>query len=136
MELNIVMFDESKAKFVEIVSKYKSLDRDIESVADYHIVSTARKELARYRIDFEKNCKAIRDEATKFNRSVRDKELEALAEVEPVEEALKSREQKFKLKKEMENRRELLPSRISKLETIGITMSDDDILRMDDKQFD
>lgn len=137
MELNIWKFSEAKLKFSEAVDKYKDLlNIKVENKWDFEIISSWRKELKALRVDFQKFAKDARDEANKFSKSVIEQEKEWLAIIEPVEEALKAKEDEFKERQEIEKRKLLLPLRIEELWKINISMKDEDLLKMDDKTFE
>lgn len=140
--LDIEKFDPTTAELNAVVEKSKgiiAIDLLDDEITKTHlkVVKTARIELRDVRIRVEKAGKALREDATAFNRAVLAKEKELLAIVVPEEKRLASIEAEAEEAILMERRKELLPERLARLESIGDSVTVEvDLLRMDTPTFD
>jgi len=136
MELNIEQFNPTKAELIKLADKYKGLEIvNIEDKAGYLIVDEARKDLKTKRVLIKKTGKALRDDANKFAKTVIAMEKDLIEMIAPLEKELQEKlvvidNEKLKIKQQ-----ELLPERRKQLNKIGVEISDDEILLMDDKKY-
>ncbi len=134
-KLILSLEDFHPAKEALMLLSEKAKATDITSLEHVH---DTRIQLRDARISLTKRGKEMRDGALKFQKDVISKEKELLGIIEPEEERLEKIEEQLKLKKEMEDRRTELPTRIAALATIGdkdIVIDEDELLAMDDKAF-
>lgn len=112
----------------------------ITSLADvewYNKVKTARLDLRAKRNQIAKAGKEMRDEANAFAKSVISREKELIGIIEPIEAILKQEEDKYNEMMEKQKRIQLLPERKARIaELNGVEVTDEDILSMDDMQFE
>jgi len=130
-------FDPSKAKVIEITDQYKNIKiNGIEDENGYEIAKIAKKELQTLRTNIKKYGKAKRDEAIQYQKAIIKSENELVEIVEKVENPLKEQIGIIDAGKEMIRMKKYLPDRKKKLEEIGIEISDEENLQMDNTQFD
>lgn len=105
----------------------------------FDAVETARKECKSLRVLAAKICKSGREEAIKIQKEWIEKEKEVIGEISIVEDYLESQSNKIK---EEERRilfeaaqRSKLPIRKDKLMSIGIEVQDEELLKINDDQF-
>jgi len=128
----------------QVIAKLKAdyLGLTINGIDDkegFEAVEKARKECKAIRILAEKICKSGREEAVKIQKEWISKEKEVVAQIEEVELYLKAESERikeeekailFKAAQEVK-----LPMRKEKLLSIGITVDDSELLKLDDAQF-
>ena len=137
MEFEIGKFNPSKAKVIEITDQYKDIKiNGIEDENGYEIAKIARKELQTLRVNIKKYGKSQRDDALQYQRAILKAENELVAIVESIENPLKERIELIDKGKEMIRMQKYLPDRKKKLEEIGVELSDEENLQMDNTQFD
>lgn len=130
--LSMAEFTPAKEQLTQIVADLKKVDhKDVPAVHD------ARMKLRDLRVGVTKKGKELREGAITFQKEVLAKERELVAIIEPEEDVLEKIEAEAKLRKEMETRRNELPTRIEALKSIGdnVAASDDELLAMDDDEF-
>lgn len=131
-QFSLEKFSPAKAEVMKVIEQAKKTDlTNIEQVHDNRIA------LRDLRVDITKRGKELRANALQFQKDVIAKENELVALVTPEEERLEAIEAEAKLKKQMESRREELPSRKAALATIGdaISILDEELLKLDDNEF-
>lgn len=135
-DLSIEKFSPQKAELKTLADKYKDLDiNGVDDRAGYLMVDEARKDLKKKRVLIKKTGKEMRDEALKFQRSVIALEKELIEIIEPIEIALKEKQDKVDNEIEREKRKAVLPERQEKMKEIELEISDDELLDMDPKEF-
>ena len=131
-------FDFTAEMLQRIADQYSWLTIQwLGDIQGYNKVKTARIELRNKRNQIAKAGKEMRDEANAFTKNVIAREKELIGIIEPIEETLKQEEGKYNDLIEKQKRIQLLPerkARIAELECIEVT--DEDILSMDDMQFE
>jgi hypothetical protein len=142
--LNIERFDPTVAELTALVDKTKNLTTvDLKDKEQIAVVRENRIALKNARISIQKKGKELREDAIKFQKAVIVKEKELIAIVEPEEERLEKIESEAKELALREERAKTLPERKERIATaidgspteIEI-MTDDQILNIDDNQFD
>lgn len=131
--LSIETFSPAKADLLAIVKETQKTD-----MTSYEAVKENRIKLRDVRITITKKGKELRESALKFQKDVIAKEKELLGIVEPEEARLERTEEEMKLRKEMEARKNELPSRLEALKAIqdGVEKEDEKmLLAMDDNEF-
>ncbi len=135
--LTLDSFKPSKKAVLELAEKCKGLEiKGVDDKGGYALVHAKRMDLKNTRVAITKTGKDLRQGAIDFQKSVIAQEKELIAIIEPVEKDLEAKEKAIDLEIEKNKRRELLPARKEKLKAIDVEISDDDILSMDDRQFD
>lgn len=135
--LNIENFNPTVADINTLVSRYEGLEiKGVDDKAGYVAVDAARKELKKVRVKITNTGKAMREEAVAFQKAVIAKEKELVALVEPTERALEAKQDAIDLEKEKLKRVALLPERHSRFEAIGYEATDEELLLLDDTQFE
>lgn len=133
-KLTMAEFQPAEATLRTLADTAKKID-----VTNIELVHSTRIELRDTRISLTKKGKELREGAIAFSKAVISKERDLLAIITPEEERLDVIEMADKQKKEMETRRAELPFRRSAIAAIigegALQPSDDDILAMDDNQF-
>ncbi len=105
--LSLAEFVPAKADLISLVEQAKKTD-----MANPEAVHEVRILLRDARVNVTKRGKELREGALKFQKDVIAKEKELVAIIEPEEQRLKTADEEFKLKAEMEKRRDELPSRV------------------------
>jgi len=137
--MELIQFDPKEADLHAIVSITQSITAaDLEDQKQLAVVRENRIALKNARVQIEKQGKALRDDALKFQRSVIAKEKELIAIIEPEENRLQSIEQSAKELAERKKRVATLPQRLSRLASIGdiVEVTDEAILDMGDQAFE
>lgn len=128
----------------QVIAKLKSdyLGLTINGIDDkegFEVVEKARKECKAIRILAEKICKSGREEAVKIQKDWIAKEKEVVAQIEEVELSLKAESDRIKEEEKQilfkAAQEAKLPMRKEKLLSIGITVDDSELLKVDDAQF-
>src|SRR6202008_4390419 len=96
------IIDEKKAQYSALIIS------GIEDKEGYKAVDTARKDVKAIRVGVEKYCKNLRDEATKFSKSVIAEENKIVSSIEEIESSLQAKTdaidaEKEKIRLEKEN---------------------------------
>lgn len=130
--LSLAELNPTKVELQHMAAAAKSVD-----VTDIPMVRATRFELRDVRINITKKGKELRDGAITFQKAVIAKEKELIGIIEPEENRLSEIEETAKLRKQMEDRRTELPTRIEALKTIGddVIASDEELLALDDDEF-
>jgi len=128
----------------QVIAKLKAdyLGLTINGIDDkegFEAVEKARKECKAIRILAEKICKSGREEAVKIQKEWISKEKEVVAQIEEVELYLKAESERIKEEEKAilfkAAQEAKLPMRKEKLLSIGITVDDSELLKLDDAQF-
>lgn len=128
----------------QVIAKLKAdyLGLTINGIDDkegFEAVEKARKECKSIRILAEKICKSGREEAVKIQKEWISKEKEVVAQIEEVELYLKAESERIKEEEKAilfkAAQEAKLPMRKEKLLSIGITVDDSELLKLDDAQF-
>lgn len=134
---DLTKFDPTVEKLTELVAESAGIVTvDLQDATQLEVVKKARIKLRDARVLIEKTGKSYRDEATKYSREVIEKERSLIALIEPEEDRLKAFEEEAKAQKELAIRREQLPSRMERLTTLGLTMTEADVLALDSVEFE
>jgi hypothetical protein len=134
--LNLEKFSPKKAELVAMAESYKALTiNGVDDKEGYTAVDDARKELKKTRVQIEKDGKLLRSEAVAFQKAVIEKEKELVGIIEPIESDLVQKQTIIDEEKRKITRRLMLPARIAKLQTIGVSVTEDFLLLMDDAHF-
>ena len=97
--LSLDQFNPKEAELVTMATNYKSLTiNGIDDKQGYLEVSTARKHLAKTRVQISKDGKLLREEANAFQKKVIARERELIAIIEPVELELAAKEEEHNKK--------------------------------------
>ena len=137
MENEITKFNITKADLTELAERYNGLVvNGIEDEAGYKKLVSATKELQSVRLNIQRFGKALRSDAVKRSKEVIAQEKELIACIAPTEEELKEQKSEIDGLLDMEKRRKVLPERLERLKEYGITIEEDEILRMDGNRFD
>lgn len=111
----------------------------IDDKEGFEAVEKARKECKAIRILAEKICKSGREEAVKTQKDWIAKEKEVVAQIEEVELALKAESERIKEEEKAilfkAAQEAKLPMRKEKMLSIGITVADEELLKLDDANF-
>lgn len=135
-QLSLVSFTPKKAELELIVKEAKDLTiSGINDRKGYDLVHSKRMELKKTRIQISKTGKELRTEAIAFQRAVIEKEKELISMIAPVETDLETKEKTIDEEKERVKRKALLPERISQLKKIDVSVPEDFLLGMNDKDF-
>jgi hypothetical protein len=128
----------------QVIAKLKKnyFDLKINGLSDkegFKAVEIARKECKTIRVLASKICKKGREDAIQIQKDWINKEKEVVSQIEEIELRLEAESNKIK---EEEKRilfeaaqREKLPVRKEKLLSIGVTIEDSELLKIDDAQF-
>jgi len=111
----------------------------IDDKEGFKAVEDARKECKAIRVLATKICKAGREEAVKIQKDWIAKEKEVVSAIEEVENALEAESNRIKEEEKAilfrAAQEAKLPMRKEKLLSIGITVDDSELLKLDDAQF-
>lgn len=137
MSLELEKFNPTIAELNQLVETSQRVSLpDLSDTEQLKVVKSNRIYLRDARVAITKRGKELRQEAVDFQKAVIEKEKELVAIIEPEELRLKDLEEKAAEFAEMEKRKELLPIRRGRLAELLYTGTDEDILRMDDKEFE
>jgi len=137
MENEITKFNITKADLTELADKYSGLTvNGIEDEAGYKKLVSATKELQSIRLNIQRFGKELRSDAVKKQKSVIADEKELISCIAPTESELNEKIAEIDGLLDMEKRRKVLPERLERLKEYGITIEEDEILRMDGNRFD
>lgn len=135
--LSLDSLNPKEAELIKIANDYKNLTiNGVNDKQGYQVVSTARKHLAKIRVQITKDGKLLREEALAFQKKVIAREKELVAIIEPIELNLLAQEEKIDNEKTIIARQLLIPERRAKLIPLNILISDDELCLLDNKQFD
>lgn len=137
MTLELEQFNPTVAELQGKVEMSKRLSlSDLTDAEQLKIIKSNRIYWRDTRVTIAKKGKELREEALSFQKAVIAREKELIAIFEPEELRLKELEDRAAEYAEMEKRKELLPIRKERLAKFFYTGSDEDILQMDEKQFE
>ena len=132
----LIKFDPTVEKLQAIVAETKGITaNDLSDDAQLAVVRGTRLQLRDARITIEKQGKAMRTDALKYQKDVIARENELIGIIEPEEIRLKGIEEEATAIKERAARAALLPMRKEMLMKFDTVMPDDDILNMDNDAF-
>src|SRR3990167_4039175 len=135
-ELSLKEIEPGIAKLTEMAGAVRGLTiAGVDDVAGYKAVHDARMGLRAERVRIAKACKAIREKAVEFQKSVIAKEKEYIAIVEPTELELQGKEEAVDLEKARIKRAAAMPAREEKLRAIDAPYSYDLVIDLDDEAF-
>lgn len=135
--LDLQQFNPDKATLLKLKEECSGLEiKGIDDKVGYDIVHSKRMELKTTRVDITKKGKELRQNALDFQKKVISYEKELIEIIEPIERNLEEKEKAIDLEKEKIKRQKLLPERLEKLSKIDCVISNDEILSMDDNEFD
>ena len=130
------IFRPSIAELHSLADRCRGLEiKGVDDADGYERVKTARKELGDMRIDITKYGKKKRGEALAFQREVLRQEKEHLEIIVPLEDELREKLLAVDAAKARAARVILLPSRRALLNEIASTLSDEEVLDLDEKTF-
>jgi len=141
IESGLVAFEKRKAELIGLKTQSDGLSiTSVEDVKQIEEVSSIRKKLKFARVAIEKEGKAMRDPLTQISKNISSREKELIEIIEPTEKKLLSQEKWVEQEKEnvrirME-RIKSLPGRKERLEMVGHSITDLEIVEMDDVSFD
>jgi len=140
-EFEIDEFNPKKEELVTLAEKYKGLTiKNMNDIEGYSAVNKARKELKTVRCDYDKQVegaiKSKRDDYNSFRTNLLKLKDSFVKIIEPLEIELKGKTDAIDDERARKQRVATLPERKERLETIEGVWSDEDILSMDDKEFD
>ncbi len=132
MKMSLDDFSPAREALMLLAEKAKAID-----VTVFDTVHETRMQLREARVSLTKRGKEMREGAMRFQKEVIAKERDMLAIIEPEETRLEKIEAELKLRKDIEDRRSELPSRIAALASIGddIDVDEDELLAMSDTEF-
>lgn len=138
--MDLEKFDPTEAELRAVVEKTSTITAtDLEDPKQLAVVRENRINLKNARVQIEKTGKALREDALRFQKAVIAKEKELVAIIEPEEDRLQAIESEAKQIAEMKKRQKDLPERRARLNEAAqhdrITITDDEVLRMDDGAF-
>lgn len=137
MMLELEQFNPTVAELQGKVEMSKRLSLpDLTDVEQLKVVKSNRIYWRDTRNAITRKGKELREGALSFQKAVIAKEKELIAIFEPEELRLKELEDRAFEYAEIEKRKELLPIRRERLAKLFYTGSDEDILKMDDKEFE
>lgn len=135
--LNIEKFNPTKTELVTLAKKYKNLKiKGIDDKVGYMAVDMARKELKQVRRKIQITGREMRSEVIKFQKEVIARENEYVEMIEPIEKSLAEKQHVIDEEKERLARVALLPERKKRLAEYKIAETDENLLAMDDAEFD
>lgn len=131
-DFSIEKFSPAKEQVATIIAEVRKADMTSEPS-----VHVARITLRDLRVSITKRGKELREGALNFQKQVIAKEKELVGMIEPDELRLEQAESEMKLKRQMEERKEILPQRIAALTSIDDELVNDEneILAMNDTEF-
>lgn len=135
-DLNIEKFNPTVKELTALAESYSRLEiKGVDDTAGYKAMDAARKKLKETRVRIEKDGKLLRADALEFQRKVIAKEKELIGLIEPIEIELSMKQKRINDEKEMIRRKKLMPERVARLLSIGVTISEETLLFMEDEKF-
>lgn len=131
----------TKQIIAKLKSDYSGLKiNGIDDVEGFNKVEAGRKHCKQVRVTATKICKLGRERAIQEQKDWINKEKEVVNEVSEIESELEAEFNRIKEEKERilfeAAQRDKLPARKEKFLTIGITLEDEELLKLDDFNFD
>lgn len=134
--LNLEEFNPTVAELTKLASESEGLTiAGLDDLEGYNRVKEARITLKNTRCEIERVGKKMRSDALAFQKAVIKKQNDLIAIIEPVEKDLERQQKMIDIEKTMAVRRKHLPEKMARLKAIGVEVSDDLILSMDDHEF-
>lgn len=137
MSDDIQKFDPNVAGLTSMVEASKALViKDADDKAGYELVHKARMDLKNARVKITKIGKSLREEADARRKAVFDEEKRLIAIIEPEEDRLKAMQDAADLEIEKRKRVASMPGREERLKSVEAEYAYDDVLGMDDNDFE
>jgi DNA segregation ATPase FtsK/SpoIIIE-like protein len=135
-EIEVDIFKPGVAELKEKAQQYQGLTiAGIDDKDGYQLVYDAIQDLRKIRVAITKFGKEKREEALAFQRKVLRQEKELVSIISPVEDELKARRERVDEEKRRQERMVLLPSRRRMCEEVGLVLTDEQLLDLDEKEF-
>ena len=136
MDLDLAKFEPTTAALTEMAESFKCLIiKGVDDKVGLKAVHDARITLRNARGAITRRGKEMREDALMFQKKVIKKESELIALIQPVEQDLAAKEDAIEAEKEKIKRADKLPMRRASVEAYGGTFTDDELLGMDETQF-
>ena len=139
VDQQVALINPKEEELNKLVSKTKKITaKDLEDAKQIEVVSTARKELKKARVELTNLGKSIRDNFTVVQKAIRKRELELIAIIEPEEQRLIAIEQEAKVIAHKKAMLEIIPAWKERLEAImdNVEVEDDYLLGLDHTSFE
>lgn len=131
-----IVFDPTVDALNQIVAETaKIIVLDLADETQLALVHDTRIKLRDARVTIQKQGKAMREDALKYQKDVIAREKELIAIIDPEETRLKNLEEKANTIKERKAREALLPMRKEQLAKLDVVITDESILDMDNDEF-
>jgi len=142
IENGLSILDEKEASLIELRERFSSLSIvDVNDKDGFKAVRDARLECKRVRVSVEKDGKALRENAVKFQKAVIKREDDLIAIIAPVERKLEAMEEKYnawqeeiRIQKEREEQARI-SERVNKLAKFNYGIDLYDLTIMPDDKF-
>lgn len=133
---DVIELNPTVAHLQELAKSFHGLEICwVDDKAWYNAVKNARIKLKNTRVELTKMAKELREWALKFQRDVIAKEKELIWIIEPLEDELQKKQDVIDELIAIEKRKNELPFRRWQLDELAVEMTDEEILKMDDKEF-
>lgn len=133
---NLEIFNEIRLKLNNLVEVNKGFKiNGINDIEGYEKVKQAKDVLRKEEIELERLAKAERQNALEYQRGIIKLEKDLKEITSPIIEDYKAQIEQVDLAKAREERKILLPDRKKQLEEIEQTLSDNEILDFDEKEW-
>lgn len=133
---NLEIFNEIRSNLSKTAERNKGLTiKGIDDIDGYNKMKEAKNELRRKEIDLEKLAKSERQQALKYQRGIIALEKDLKAITSPLIEEYKKQLEEIDEIKARENRKVLLPYRKKRLKQIGASLSDEDLLNINENDW-
>lgn len=133
---NLEVFNEIRSNLSQLAERKKGLKIDgAEDTEGYNKVKGAKNELRTAEIDLEKLAKSERQQALEYQRGIIKLEKDLKETTSPIIEDYKEQIKEIDELKAREERKALIPDRRKQLERIEEEMTDEDIIKLDEKQW-
>lgn len=137
MSDEIQKFDPNVAGLTSMVEASKALViKDADDKTGYELVHKARMDLKNARVKITKIGKALREEADARRKAVFEEEKKLISIIEPEEDRLKAMQDAADLEIERRKRVASMPGREERLKSVEAAYVYDDVLSMDDNDFE
>jgi colicin import membrane protein len=134
--MEIQKFNPTKAELIAVVDEMKPLiEKEIKDVNDFALVDEGRKRLQKMRTNIQRFGKELRADYIAAQKEVIRQENELVEVIDPVEKALKDKQDAYYKAEEKKKRLLFLPARRAQMQEIELMISDDTILAMTDEEF-
>lgn len=134
--MDIIKFDPTVEKLNALIAETSKITAiDLSDDTQIALVKQYRIELRDHRVAIEKKGKSLREDAIKYQKNVLTEERSLISIIDPEEKRLKAIEEEAALIKERAAREALLPMRNEQLIALGVILSNEEILDMDNDEF-